>query len=285
MSFSRSLCIAIICAFVSTQTALSPALSADWGYENSPSAPSSKPPQNGSKKDSSADWGYESPGPTEPQVQSRPPEAVSSPEQNRSPRAPIVGSVTNTQSDEPEVIPPSLQPGKRFELNAVTTNLEANEKSFGMPHWLVGTWRCEYEIKYPHSGPMVNGVRHSRRELQTYGTFDSEKGWIYIVKLPRVHNVDEADFIEYRVEVSRDFPVINDTEVVTKYTFYAVQVDKFDGLIISSRMQNSVARITPMGKSEIQIEGNLKSLDTEGNREKSRSVLRLRRVVENTKSK
>jgi hypothetical protein len=251
---------------------LSPALGADWGYENetTPTPKSSSP----DSKIGNTDWGYESG--REPKSEVERPSASSS-HTTTSP------SSSQTSDNKSEVIPSSLQPGKRFELKAVTTQLTAQENEFGLPHWLGGTWRCEYETKYPISGPLVNGVRHSRRELQTYGTFDNEKGWIYIVKVPRVHKIDEADFVEYRVEVSREFPVINDKEVVTKYKFYAVQVDKFNGLIVSSRVQTSQARITPLGKSEIQIAGQLASVDTEGLSEQSRSVLKLRRVAEQAK--
>lgn len=250
---------------------LSQALGADWGYENETPPPKSSSPDS---KKGSTDWGYESDRQSKSEAER--PSASST-------QATISPSSSETSDNKSEVIPSSLQPGKRFELKAVTTQLTAQENEFGLPHWLGGTWRCEYETKYPISGPLVNGVRHSRRELQTYGTFDNEKGWIYIVKVPRVHKIDEADFVEYRVEVSREFPVINDKEVVTKYKFYAVQVDKFNGLIVSSRVQTSQARITPLGKSEIQIAGQLASVDTEGLSEQSRSVLKLRRVADQAK--
>lgn len=243
---------------------------ADWGYDDA-AAPSGNSKQSAPKQGSATEWGYDS---------------AASPANGAEAGSPAMSSGTSSASSSAptaEAIPANLQPGKRFELGAVTTNLSSNEEEFGLPHWLGGTWRCETETKYPISGPLVNGVKHSRRELQTYGTFDNDKGWIYIVKVPRVHKIDEADVTEYRVEISRDFPVINDKEVVTKYTFYAVQVDKYDGLIVSTRKQNSEARITPIGKTEIQIAGQLTSLDTEGNSERSRSILRLRRVVEPNK--
>lgn len=251
---------------------LPPAHSADWGYDDA-AAPAGNSKQSAPKQGSATEWGYDST------------QSPSSGPAAGSPGMSSGASSTTESSSAPtsESIPANLQPGKRFELGAVTTNLSSNEEEFGLPHWLGGTWRCETETKYPISGPLVNGVKHSRRELQTYGTFDNEKGWIYIVKVPRVHKIDEADVTEYRVEISRDFPVINDKEVVTKYTFYAVQVDKYDGLIVSTRKQNSEARITPIGKTEIQISGQLTSLDTEGNAERSRSILRLRRVVEPNK--
>ncbi|MBY0548349.1 MAG: hypothetical protein K2W95_13720 [Candidatus Obscuribacterales bacterium] len=272
-SLLRRVMIATMYAVLSLH-ALRPVSGADWGYDDA-SAPASNNKQTAPKQGSATEWGYDASA-----------SSASGAEAGATGRTSGTNSTTESASSSAptsEAIPATLQPGKRFELGAVTTNLASNEEEFGLPHWLGGTWRCETETKYPISGPLVNGVKHSRRELQTYGTFDNEKGWIYIVKVPRVHKIDEADVTEYRVEISRDFPVINDKEVVTKYTFYAVQVDKYDGLIVSTRKQNSEARITPIGKTEIQIAGQLTSLDTEGNAERSRSILRLRRVVEPNK--
>ncbi len=238
---------------------LGAANSSDWGYDSP--APAKK---DASKAAPASDWGYES-SPGGP----KPGKSNSSDER--------AAESTSEQSGN-GTIPSSLQPGKRFELSAVTHELHGEEKNYSLPHWLGGSWQCNSETKYPISGPLKNGVKHSRREVQTYGTFDGANGWVYAVKVPRVHQIDEADFVEYRVEIAREFPTINDEQVVTKYQFYAVQVSKADDLIVSTRFQCSTARITPLNKTQIQIAGILTSFDSEGNRERSRSILRLTRM-------
>lgn len=265
--------LTFLIALIYLVCAPSGALAADWGYETSSTT---KPLNTGTpqanKDHKETDWGYDSPR-TETEHKQDPQPVYN--------KAANLGQLqaSSDATDEPQSIPASLSPGRRFELSAVTNELHGMEKEVALPFWLGGQWQCQYETKYPISGPLVNGVRHTRNEIQTYGVFDDNKGWIYLIKVPNVHKIDEADFVEHRVEVSREFPVVSDTEVVTKYRFYAVQVSKFDGLIVSTRVQNSSARITPLGRSEIQITGALVSLDTEGNKERSRSVLRLRRVA------
>lgn len=96
-----------------------------------------------------------------------------------------------------------------------------------------------------------------RRETMIYGSPDGS----HLIKLPAIYEIDLGNFVEYRIEKERSFPIISEERVETEYKFFAVQVSKATNLIVSTRSQISYGILKPLPANRVAIYGFLRCFD------------------------
>ncbi len=187
-----------------------------------------------------------------------------------------------------EVLPPAdnrLQVGAGFD-DSYFNNVHPNNLWVQIPPWLAGVWETRTEtqlsvtdFKFPF---LSNRIARTfpRADQWVFGMQSDNAGGIWhFINVPSHRKVLTDKTYEYRHELSKEFPYVDEGRVVARYRFTAFTVNARSGKILRVHQQESLMTFVPVPEGNVRMNGSVKMFQEDGQpRAQSKHIVPLYRT-------
>lgn len=189
-----------------------------------------------------------------------------------------------------EVLPPAdnrLQVGAGFD-DSYFNDVHPNNLWVQIPPWLAGVWETRTEtqlniidFKYPFLSNQLHQT-FRRSDQWVFGMQADNTGGIWhFINVPSHRKVLTGKTYEYRHELSKEFPYVDEGRVVARYRFTAFTVNIRSNKILRVHQQESLMTFVPEPDGTVRMNGSVKMFQENGQpRAQSKHIVPLYRTQE-----
>jgi Na+-transporting methylmalonyl-CoA/oxaloacetate decarboxylase gamma subunit len=176
-------------------------------------------------------------------------------------------------SERVEPLDNRLKAGAQFN-EGLFRNLTPNNIWVPIPHWLAGVWETRHEVRLK-STDLITGKSSApavmkRHDIWTFGMQLDKNGqvWHYL-EVPSFRGVEFNEpglgaAIEYRHEILKEFPILEQDLVGARYRFTAISVSKATGTIIRVHQQETLWSLRPFDQNTVKAQASFKTFTRDG---------------------